>query len=328
MKKITIKDVAEEAGVSVTSVSRVLNDRGYISTDLKEKVMNAINKLDYTPNEIARSFFKSETKAIALIVPTVENPFFSELVFWIERELSKLGYHLFVGNSLNNPVNEKEYLTMLKEQRVDGIIVGSHNMNIAEYNNINGNIVSIERKILDRIPMIESDNYYGGKIATEELINNGCKKIICIIGDRLVDTPANNRAIAYADVMYHNNLKDRIIELPFDLTETEKIRRIEAIFESGKEFDGVFAGDDIIARYFMNIAKKYDIKVPTDLKIVGFDGTQRIQTLIPELTTVVQPIHEMALKAVNILLKRLDNQKTEKIYTLPVSLKRSQTTKK
>src|SRR5699024_12333739 len=89
--------------------------------------------LNYTPNEIARSFYKSETKSVALIVPTIHNPFFSELAFYIERELSKDGYHLYIGNSLNDSVNEREYLKMLKEQREDGRSVGSHNIEMEEY---------------------------------------------------------------------------------------------------------------------------------------------------------------------------------------------------
>lgn len=326
MEKITIKDVAEKAGVSVTSVSRVLNNRGYLSNELRDKVMKAVEELNYTPNEIARSFYKNKTNSIALIIPTIENPFFSELTFWVERELSKVGYHLFIGNSLNDSTNEKEYLKMLKEQRVDGVIVGSHNMDIDEYNSIKGNIVSIERKILDRIPMIESNNYYGGKIATEELINKGCKNILCVTGSRLVDTPANNRAIAYSEVVSKKGLKEFIVEIPFTLSEEDKKRKIARIFESGVDFDGVFASDDVLARYFMNISKKYNKKIPNDLKIVGFDGTKKMQNLIPELTTVVQPINEMAKKSVDILLKLINNETTESVYTFPVELKQSTST--
>lgn len=327
MGKVTIKDVAEKAGVSVTSVSRVLNDRGYISNNLRNKVMTAVEELDYTPNEIARSFFKNETKAIALIVPTVENPYFGELTFWIEHELSKLGYHLFVGNSLNNPVNEREYLTMLKEQRVDGMIVGSHNMDIEEYSKIEGNIVSIERKIVDHIPMIESENYHGGELATKKLIDNGCKKIICIVGDRSVDTPANNRSIAYSDVMVQNNLKPEVIEIPFHWSAIKKQDRVRKIFESGLIFDGVFAGDDIMASYFLNTAKDFGLSVPNDFQLIGFDGTNQVQTLLPELTTVVQPIEEMAKKSVKVLLQLIKKEKTKEKYTFPVVLKKSSTLK-
>src|SRR5699024_5880378 len=166
-------------------------------------VMSAVKKLNYTPNEIARSFFKNETRSIALIVPTINNPFFSELAFYIERELANFNYHLFVGNSLNNSMNEKEYLQMLDEKRVDGIIVGSHNMGIDEYDKIQGNIVSIERRICEKIPMIESDNYSGGKIATEELKKLGCKNIIEIRGNKNDNGQTNNSITAYCKCLQY-----------------------------------------------------------------------------------------------------------------------------
>lgn len=326
MSKTTIKDVAKKAGVSVTSVSRVLNDRGYISDNLRVNVMNAIEELDYTPNAIARSFFKNETQSIAFIVPTVANPFFSELTFWIEKELAKFGYHLFVGNSMNDPVIEKEYLKMLKEERIDGIIVGSHNMNIEEYDNLDGNIVSIERKLLENIPMIESDNYKGGRMATEELINKGCKNILCVTGNQLVDTPANHRTTAYLDVVHENQLERHVLEIPFTQPEKSKIDIIEQLFSETLKYDGVFAGDDTMAKYFMNAAKKYGVNVPEDLKVVGFDGSNQIQVLVPDLTTIIQPIQKMAVEAVNVLLKQIKNEEVELIYTLPVELKQSETT--
>lgn len=316
MSKITIKNVAEKAGVSVTSVSRVLNNRGYISDDLRTRVMEAIDELNYTPNEIARSFYKSETKSVALIIPTIQNPFFSELAFHIERELSKTGYHLYIGNSLNDSVNEREYLKMLKEQRVDGMIVGSHNIEMEEYDKVTGNIVSVERKINDRIPMIESDNYQGGKLATERLIQQGCRKILCISGSQTVDSPANNRVVAYSDVMQENHLKEQILEIPFAESAAEKHKRIQEVFSSEIEFDGIFADDDILASYAMNEASKQNQKI----KVIGFDGTNLMQDLFPELITVVQPIEEIAKKSVNVLLRLIKHEKVENLYTLPVKL--------
>lgn len=328
MEKVTIKDVAAKAGVSVNSVSRVMNNRGYISEDLRKKVMKAIDDLDYTPNAIARSFFRSETKSIAFIVPTIANPFFSELAFWIEKELAKHGYHLFIGNSLNDPITEKEYLKMLKEGRIDGLIVGSHNMNIEEYYHIDGNIVSVERKLLENIPMVESDNYEGGKIATKELISKGCKKILHVTGSNIQNTPANNRTLAYLDTIKKYGLKKNVVEIPFMLSESEKIQAIEKLFSSKLTFDGIFADNDIIANNFIITAEKLGINVPKDLKIVGFDGSNQIQTLVPNLTTIVQPIKEMAIQTVNVLLKKINKEKVQKVYTLPVSLKKSGTTAK
>ena len=119
MKKATIHDVAKKAGVSVTTVSRVLNNRGYISDEMKEKVMTAIKELNYIPNEIARSFFTNKTNFVGLIVPTTSNPFFGELTFHIEKKLSTKGYKLFICNSINDVETERVYLRLLQEKRVD-----------------------------------------------------------------------------------------------------------------------------------------------------------------------------------------------------------------
>lgn len=320
MQQITIKDVAKRAGVSVTSVSRVLNNRGYISVQLREKVMDAIEELDYTPNEIARSFYKNETKDIALIIPTTLNPFFSELTFYVEKELANLGYHLYVCNSLNDPSKEKEYLKMLSEKKVDGIIVGSHDMDIKEYDKIKGNIVSFERKINDSIPMIVSDNYLGGKLATEELVRKECQTIVCITGDQDEGTPANNRVVAYSDVVKKNNLKEHIYRIPFTDTREEKIEKIKNIFKEDMKVEGVFAGDDLTAHYVMQVTKALGYKIQDDLHIVGFDGTNLMRDLSPEIITVIQPLEQMATKAVQTLLSLIEGEEVRKEYTFSVEL--------
>lgn len=318
MSNITIHDVAQKAGVSVTTVSRVLNNRGYISEQTRKKVNDAIQELNYTPNEIARSFFTNESKFIALVVPTIDNPFFSELTFYIERKLAAKGYHLFLCNSLNDSENEKQFLRLLKEKRVDGIIVGSHNMDIAEYENYEDKIVSIERHLTDRIPMVQSDDYDGGKQATRILLEQGCTNILCVGGDKSILTPANDRALAYADEMAKEKLDSHYLEIPFHLSLAEKVERIENLFASGMKYDGIFAGDDIAGKMFLNTAKKYGVAVPDELKIIGFDGTQSIRTLNPELSTIIQPIEELAEQAVSILLKCIAKKKVPAKTILPV----------
>lgn len=326
MKRVTIHDVAQRAGVSVTTVSRVLNDRGYISAEMKEKVLKAIEELNYIPNEMARSFFSNQSKFIALIVPTTENPFFGELTFYIEKALAKFGYHLFICNSLNDSENEEKYLRLLNEKRVDGIIVGSHNVDISEYKNYEDQIVSIERKLTKNIPMVQSDDYNGGRIATHELINQGCTNILCVIGDKNVETPANDRSIGYIDEVEKNSLNTNFLEIPFQIDLDEKHKIIKDIFQNNFNYDGVFAGDDVNAKLFMNVAKEMKYDIPGDIKIIGFDGTKSMRSLVPELSTVIQPIEQLANEAVNILLDLLQGKNVAKELTLPVELYLSETT--
>lgn len=323
---LTIKDVAEKAGVSVTTVSRVLNNRGYISEETRNKVMATIDELNYTPNEMARSFLTNKTRFVALIVPTTENPFFGELTFHIEKALAKEGYNLFICNSLNDVNNEKKYLQLLSEKRVDGVIVGSHNMDIKEYENFENKIVSIERELTKGIPIVQSDNYLGGRLATEELVYKGCKKILCIRGAEETKIPAIKRAVAYKDVMEEHKLTATFKEIPFQLTNQDKRKMVDAIFEGEQEYDGIFAGDDVIAKMCMNSAAAHGIIVPDRLKIIGFDGTKIVRELNPELSTVVQPIEQLAQTSVRTLLSVLNKEKVKPVKKFPVELYTSTST--
>lgn len=326
MKNITIHDVAEKAGVSVTTVSRVINNRGYISEKTKNLVNAVIDELDYIPNEIARSFYTNKTKLIGLIVPTISNPFFGELSFYIERYLAKEGYKVFICNSINDIGNEKKYLRMLQENRVDGIIVGSHNMDIKEYEKFETKIVSIERELTKSIPMIQSDDYQGGWMATEELINKGCKNILCVSGNLSVKTPANDRAKAYSDCIKKYGYGEKLIEIPFTLSNDEKTTILKEALVKPIKYDGIFATDDMMAMRVYNLLVSMNYNIPTDIKIVGFDGTETIRELIPTLTTIVQPIEDLAKNAVNLLLKRIEGKETENKVVLPVTLRRGKTT--
>ncbi|MDN6641133.1 MAG: LacI family DNA-binding transcriptional regulator [Tetragenococcus sp.] len=325
---LTIKDVAEKAGVSVTTVSRVLNDRGYISAKTRKKVMTTMKELNYTPNEMARSFLSNKTRFIALIVPTTENPFFGELTFHIEKELAQKGYNLFICNSLNDVENEKKYLRLLQEKRVDGVIVGSHNINISEYEHFENKIVSIERELTKGIPIVQSDNYAGGRLATQELIDKGCRSILCIRGDQHIKTPANDRSIAYQEVMEENNLNYFFEEVPFQLQDQEKREIVNQIFSGEVMYDGIVAGDDIIAKMCINSAVTHGVAVPEELKVIGFDGTKIVRQLSPELSTIIQPIEKLAQNSVEILLSILNDEKVNQVTKLPVKLLSSISTKK
>lgn len=326
MTKITIHDVAKNAGVSSTTVSRVLNNRGYISDEMKKKVHESIEELGFIPNQMARSLFTNETKFIGLIIPTTANPFFGELTYYIEKYLSKQDYKLLICNSINESENEKQYLRMLQENRVDGIIVGSHNIDIAEYAKMPLKMVSVERKINDSIPTIQSDNYRGGYMATEELIESGCQRVLCVTGNEKLDTPANDRYKAYLACMADHQLPVFVERIHFTDSNEEKNRRIAEIFTDKLAYDGVFAGDDVLASLILGYAQQHQIAIPSELKVVGFDGTDLIQSILPNLTTIKQPIQALAEKSVELLLAEISNQAVEKQIILPVTLLRRQTT--
>jgi LacI family sucrose operon transcriptional repressor len=194
MAKPKLSDVAKRAGVSATTVSRVLNNRGYLSAATKQAVHQAIDELGYRPNEIARSLLGQRTYLIGLIVPTVANPFFGELAAAIEGALATSGYKMLLCNSQGQAEQERAYLDLLQANQVDGIITSAHNDLIDGYAHATLPIVAVDRQMGAHIPNVRSDNAMGGRIATELLINQGCRSIVLVTA---TDSPQNARAGAY-----------------------------------------------------------------------------------------------------------------------------------
>ncbi|WHI55011.1 LacI family DNA-binding transcriptional regulator [Mammaliicoccus lentus] len=318
--KPKLDDVAKLANVSKTTVSRVLNKRGYLSQETIDKVYDAMEKLNYQPNTVARQLYNKKTNIIGLLFPAVSNPFFGELVEDLEKKLYSQGYKVIIGNSMNDPEKEKNYLNQLLSNQVDGLIVGTHNQNIQQYQNENLPIVAIDRIMNQDIPVIESDNYSGGKQATERLIQKGAKKIIHTTGPDTLDTPANRRREAYEETMTYHGLQPIHYSVDFNISYTEKTGIFNQIFIDHPDVDGVFASNDVDALLIMQIAKKFNKNIPEDLLIVGYDGSKIMRNMFPNLTTIVQPIEEIANKALEVLNLRLEKQETLSEYILPVSI--------
>lgn len=194
-----LSDVAKEAGCSVTTVSRVINNHGYLSQKTKDKVFAAMRKLNYQPNSLARSLQGKKMKLIGLIFPGITNPFFAELVQDVETTLFKRGYKVILCNAGQNKKKEHEYLRMLQANQVDGIIAGAHNLGIEEYKQLGLPIVSFDRKLAENVPIVSCDNYQGIKLAVRDLIQGGCKKIYFLGNKHKKGNPTDERLDAYLD---------------------------------------------------------------------------------------------------------------------------------
>lgn len=318
--KPKLEDVAKLAQVSKTTVSRVLNDRGYISQKTKDRVYNAIHKLNYQPNSAARQLYKQKTNIIGLLFPTVANPFFGELILELEKKLYDKGYIVIIGNSMNNKEKETHYINQLLSNQIDALIVGTHNIGIEQYNNSNLPIVAIDRVMNDDIPDIRSDNLYGGILVTERLIQSGAQRIIHTNGPIDVNTPANLRQTGYEQTIRQHNLEPLTYTVDFSLTFEEKEAIFKRIFEENQHIDAIFASNDTDAIQIYHIAQQYNYSIPDNLKIIGYDGTQLVRHMHPYLTTVIQPISDIADKAIEVLEKRINNEPTENEYLFPIQL--------
>lgn len=323
MTKLT--DVAKKAGCSPTTVSRVINNYGYISKKTRQKVFQAMKELNYQPNVVARSLQGKKTQLIGVIFPDIAHPFFGELVSKIENALFQKGYKTILCNAGKNKEKEKTYLQMLMANKVDGIIAGAHNLGIDEYQNTGLPIVSFDRKLSPNIPIVTSDNFHGGELATKDLYHNGARNIYFVGSPTLDGHPTDRRLKGYQKAINDLNLTEHIYPASFGDTPALKEMTIEKLLKN-HQVDGIVAGDDLTAILIMKVAKKLNISIPQKLKVIGFDGTTFVQTYYPDLSTIVQPIDDIAQVLVKLLEERIHNPKHQicnSPYILPVKLLKS-----
>lgn len=301
----TIKDVAARSGVSVGTVSRVLNNRGYISQETYKKVHQAMKELNYQPNQIARNLFNQRTYTIGFLLPDVSHPFFASLARETELLLYESGYKVFLCNTKENANREQDYINMLQQNKVDGIIVATHMLKNKEYETIDLPIVGCDIDLGKNIPSIHYDHRIGGRLAAEKLISNGCKKLLQIGGYAEVPSPALERNKVFAQVCREHNVEC----ITFELSTNEFQRScyyqiINDLLDMYPDIDGIFSTDIIIA-YALRCLYDRGVKVPDQIKAVGYDGTEIVRLLSPTLTYVKQPIHQLADALVNTLLRKI-----------------------
>lgn len=299
----TLADVAKLAGVSLTTVSRVLNNRGYLSQRTREAVAEAIAELGYRPNQLARALHGKSTQTVGLIVPSTALPFFGELAVGVENSLAEHGYRVLICSSMGNVDREKQYLDLLLSNRVDGIITGAHNENIAEYANVRMPLVSIDREISPSVPNIRCDNLAGGRLATQRLLDAGARRPALLTAS---SGPRNLREAGYREVLEAAGLPPVVLTVPFHTPDALREQLVFAGLDSvADQVDAVFATDDLTAATVLEWARRRGLLVPEQLKVIGFDGTTALRRALPGLTTVCQPIAELADRAVDALVEQI-----------------------
>jgi len=316
-----IKDVAKLAGLSVGTVSRVLNNRGYISEETKNKVHEAMQQLNYVPNELAKSIFRQYTKTIGVMVPFVTHPYFGMIVQYLEHYASKMNYKIILCNSYFERDKELEYFRILKGYKVDGIILCSRNMDIHDEIQEGPPIVSIDRILSNEIPYVSSDNYQGGLLATTHLIEKGCKKIAHICGSPTLHMTANLRSNAFEETCRKNGVEPIVVATNEDqFSSMTYYNNIQKLFQKHPDVDGIFASSDIIAAQVIQIAAKEGRRIPQDLKLVGFDDVNIAALTAPPLTTIHQPIKQLCKYAFELLLDEIKGEIVPMCTILPVNL--------
>lgn len=311
-----LTDVARLAGVSPTTVSRVINKKGYLSEKTIRNVEEAMRELGYKPNNLARSLQGKSAKLVGLIFPTINNIFYSELIGHLEKELFDRGYKTIICNSQHESDKEREYLEMLAANQVDGIISGSHNLGIQDYDRVVAPIIAFDRNLSSSIPIVSSDNFAGGILAAQTLQKAGCHNPLMITGNDDSNSPTGLRQLGFTSILD----EAKVFKIASDLSPVRKEMEIRSILEKYKP-DGIFVSGDATAMLVWNVARSLKLSIPEDIKLIGYDGTSFIESYYPQLTTIKQPLVEIARLLVDLLIDKIEGKKLPKTdYILPITL--------
>lgn len=319
----SIKDVAKLAGVGIGTVSRVTNNSGYVAEKTRKKVQEAIAQLGYEPNEMAKGLLANKSKIIALILPTIHHPLFSKIAFHIEQTLNCYSYKLLLCNSNFEVDKELEYLNLLNKKIIDGIIFIS-NSNIDDYISEDLPIVTIDRHLSNEAVYISSDNYYGGVLAAKHLTERSCKNIAFLGGFPKVKTDVHKRKAGFIDTLKSFGINYYVFEEEAIIEDIEGY--LNKFWQKYNFVDGVFTVTDIMAYQLIKFLKIKNISIPTQIKVIGYDGIDLFGYCNEELTTIQQPISEMGKVAAISIINLVEQSEFENQIILPVTLKIGETT--
>jgi LacI family transcriptional regulator, galactose operon repressor len=322
----TMKRVAERAGVSIATVSRVINRKGYVAPDLQEKVLQAMESLHYQPSALARGLRRRETQTVGVLVPQLAQPFFSSLGYAIEKTLFANQYRAFLCSAEEDQEKESAYIDMLLRQRVDGIILvptGQSLTNVQRLLRAKVPIVVVDRDLpeLD-IDRVLCDNFGGAYEICSHLIELGHRRI------GVIGSPQYSEALVRRLAGVKKALSEAGNELADELLVMTEDEQFKFGFSATRQFlqldrppTAVIALTDIIGVGALHAAWKAGLALPYDLSVTGFDDVALASYTLPELTTVAQPVLEMGEQAVQHLLERIRNPGLEARRTvLPTRL--------
>ena len=306
---ITIKDVARHAQVSVTTVSHVINATRFVSAGSRERVLHAVATLNYVPSALARSLKNNRTHTVGMMIPNSSNPYFAEIIRGIEDTCFDAGFNVILCNSDDDPRKQGQYIRVLAEKQVDGLIVlssGGDDELGAHLRNANMPQVLVDREVEHlSADLVEVNHESGGYLATRHLLELGHRRIGCITGplqlsSALQRLQGHHRALAEAGVD-----ADRGGLVEADFTSGGGFTAMQRLLALTTPPSAVFACNDLMAIGALCAASSAGLRVPQDLSVIGFDDIALAAYSSPPLTTVAQPKHQMGELAARLLLQRI-----------------------
>ncbi|MFB5193538.1 LacI family DNA-binding transcriptional regulator [Neobacillus sp. KR4-4] len=314
MQQPTIYDVAKKAGVSIATVSGVINNNGKYSEKTKKKVLDVMKELKYYPSSVASSLSVKRTQSIGLIIPDISSPFYAEFARSVEDWADEKGYNIIICSTDYNEKKEKKYVSLLLRRRVDGIIITSG------FNNVNLIKDLMEQKIpvvlvaynIDSLQLntVSVDDYRGGYQATAYLAEQGHKRI-AIITETVQSSAERIRGYQNALNDYHL-VYDEKLKTESRATFEEGERQAEKLLDLEQPPTAIFAFNDILAIGAMRAVHKRGLTIPDDISIIGFDNSVLATICSPTLTTMSQPLNDMGKETIESLLSEIEGTVTRK----------------
>lgn len=324
----SIREVARLADVSPATVSRVINGSANVSEEKRQRVLDAIQKTDFVPNEAARTLFRRTSKTIGLIIPSIRNPFFTQFASVIDEIAKAQGYRLFLCNVDGDLEQERAALQRMVAATVDGVILASTNDAIQEDLALFPlPVVVVDARLsTDKVNAYIYCNYYkGGQLAVKHLYEDcGCRNIVCIRGPQHIYT-ARARYEGYRDYCREHDIPEQTVDCDYDFL--AGMAMTKQLLETYPNADGILACDDLVAVSTYKTLYNLNIPVPQQIQLVGFDDIALASLITPELTTIRQPIEEMARMAAEMILEQKAPEKKGECFIFPVSLVVRETTR-
>lgn len=321
---ITIKSVAERAGVSKSTVSRYLNQKyECMSSETRERIARVIAELNYHPNALARSLKQKNTHTIAVIVANILNPFSTSAVRGIEDYCKESGFSLILCNADDDPIKEKEYIMMLMSKQIDGLIINTTGQNNELLLDISHKIpvVLIDRKVPEvKVDTIAFNNIKGAYEAVRHLITLGHKQIAAFVAVPCKSiSPRAERLEGYKQALQDFGIPLRselVVETSLD--QGEVLEKIKQIMELSDRPTAVFGINNLMTMAIIKALRKLNISIPKDLAVVGVDDWEWADLLEPPVTVVAKPNYDMGISAAKLLIKRINNPSKRRRATLVV----------
>ncbi|KMQ60161.1 LacI family transcriptional regulator [Chryseobacterium angstadtii] len=317
MRRVTIKDLSKFLSLSTSTISRALLDDKNVSYETRKRVLDAADQLGYKPNLTALNLKSGQSKTIGIVVPEMITPFSAKVLEGIQNILYPLGYRLVITQSDENPLIERKNLQLLEGYNVDGIIM---NLCHETYNNdlyqqiINQGtpLVFFDRipdKSLDVSKVIVND-YISSSLMVEYLIKSGRKRIAHIMGPQTIRN-AVERANGNKRIMTKYNISDKDLIINTEgMTFEYGKNAVEQLLQRKVEFDSIFAFSDTLAIGAMNYLLEQNIKIPGDVAVASFSGTELSTIVYPQLTSVQQPLVKMGETAAELILEKIKDHLT------------------